>query len=86
VQGTAVAFDYMQWLQNERGVNVRTIGLVIRSIMSAAKFLYHDVSKVKASLKMVTQPVIPDHGAFGQSMQRLCACHVNRAFAAGAAW
>ena len=47
VQGTAVAFDYMQWLQSERGVNVRTLGLVIRSIMSAAKFLYHNVSKAR---------------------------------------
>ena len=47
MQGTAVAFEYMQWLQNERGVNVRTLGLVIRSIMSAAKFLYHDVSRVR---------------------------------------
>lgn len=44
VQGVAVAFEYMQWLQNERRVNVRTIGITIRSIMSAAKFLYHDVS------------------------------------------
>lgn len=48
-----MAFEYMQWLQDERGVNVRTIGLTIRSIMSAAKFLYHDVSQVIPQSPMV---------------------------------
>lgn len=40
-QGVAVAFEYLQWLHDVRGVNVRTKGLVIRSIMASCKFLYH---------------------------------------------
>jgi len=45
-QGVAVVFDYVQWLTGERGVNVRTEGIVLRSIMAAAKFLYHAESTV----------------------------------------
>lgn len=47
--GVAVAFDYIQWLTEERSLSVSTEGLVIRSIMSAAKFLYHSQSTVGPS-------------------------------------
>jgi hypothetical protein len=41
-----VTFEYCQWLVTERGVNVRTELLALRSILYAAKFLYHDDSNV----------------------------------------
>lgn len=41
-----MVFDYVQWLTRERGVNVRTEGVVIRSIMAAAKCLWRNESKV----------------------------------------
>ena len=44
--GVAAAFDYVQWLVNERSINVRTELLVLRSVLFAAKFLYHDESAV----------------------------------------
>jgi hypothetical protein len=47
--GVEVAFDYLQWLRTERGVAVRTEGVVVRSIMAAAKFLYHPDSNVVAN-------------------------------------
>lgn len=42
----ALPFDYIQWLTDQRGVSASTEALVIRSIMSAAKFLYHAQSEV----------------------------------------
>lgn len=45
--GVAIAFEYIQWLVDERDINVRTEGLVVRSIMQAAKFLYHQQSTVQ---------------------------------------
>ena len=44
--GVALAFEYIQWLVSQRHISVRTEGLVIRSIMAAAKHLHHDKSKV----------------------------------------
>ena len=44
--GVALAFEYIQWLLSERQISVRTEGLVIRSIMAAAKHLHHDKSQV----------------------------------------
>jgi hypothetical protein len=46
-EGVQVAFDYLQWLSGERGVGVRTERLALRSLTQAARFLYHDVSKVQ---------------------------------------
>jgi integrase len=45
-KSVSLAFDYCQWMVNERGVNVRTELLALRSILFAAKFLYHEESKV----------------------------------------
>jgi hypothetical protein len=86
LQGTVVAFDYMQWLQSERGVNVRTLGLVIRSIMSAAKFLYHDDSKARPQPQAVKQH-FEDAGHGHQSLDVMYThsrCVIVAA--AGAAW
>lgn len=44
----AVTFDYCQWLATERGVSPRTELLVLRSVLHAAKFLYHDESDAAA--------------------------------------
>ncbi len=46
--GVALAFEYIQWLLAERQIGVRTEGLVIRSIMAAAKHVHHDKSQVRA--------------------------------------
>lgn len=35
-QGVAVAFEYIQWLGQERNVSARTEGIVIRSLMQAS--------------------------------------------------
>ena len=43
--GVALAFDYIQWLTDERSMSASTESIVIRSIMSAAKFLYHSQSE-----------------------------------------
>jgi len=40
------AFDYCQWIITVRGVNARTELLALRSILFAAKFLYHGESNV----------------------------------------
>ncbi|PSC71057.1 saccharopine dehydrogenase [Micractinium conductrix] len=45
-EGVAVVFAYMLWLQDTRKISVRTEGLVVRSAAAAAKFLYHNESKV----------------------------------------
>ena len=45
-EGVALAFEYIQWLLAERQISVRTEGLVIRSIMAAAKHVHHDSSQV----------------------------------------
>ena len=39
--GVSTAFSYMQWLVSERNVSPATEMLSIRSIIQAAKFLYH---------------------------------------------
>lgn len=44
--GVIPAFNYSQWLVNERQIAVRTELLVLRSILYAAKFLYHDQSQI----------------------------------------
>lgn len=46
--GVRLVFDYMQWLTRERGVGVRTIGLVVRAAGQAARFVHHDKSEVCA--------------------------------------
>jgi hypothetical protein len=46
-QGVAVAFEYIQWLGREKSISVRTEGLVVRSVMQLAKFLYHSDSTVR---------------------------------------
>jgi hypothetical protein len=45
-KAVGLAFEYCQWMVNERGVNVRTELLALRSILFAAKFLYHEDSNV----------------------------------------
>ena len=45
--GVALAFEYIQWLLAERQIGVRTEGLVIRSIMAAAKHVHHAKSQVQ---------------------------------------
>ncbi|KAL4540242.1 hypothetical protein Ndes2526A_g03237 [Nannochloris sp. 'desiccata'] len=45
-KAVGLAFDYCQWMVTERGVNARTELLALRSILYAAKFLYHDDSNV----------------------------------------
>lgn len=45
----ATTFDYAQWLVTERSINVRTELLVLRSVLFAAKFLYHDESAVEVN-------------------------------------
>ncbi|KAL3135319.1 hypothetical protein ABBQ32_007514 [Trebouxia sp. C0010 RCD-2024] len=40
-EGVKVAFDYMHWLAGERRISCTTEGVVIRSLMQMAKFLYH---------------------------------------------
>ncbi|GAB4819278.1 hypothetical protein N2152v2_006324 [Parachlorella kessleri] len=47
-EGVTVAFDYLQWLVSERGIGVRTERMALRAIQQAAKFLYHEESKVRA--------------------------------------
>lgn len=47
-EGVALLFDYLQWLGSERDIAVRTELLVLRSILFAAKFLYHDLSSVRS--------------------------------------
>ena len=47
----ALTFEYCQWLVNERGVNVRTELLALRSILFLTKFLYHSQSKAIAGEK-----------------------------------
>ena len=44
--GVIPAFNYSQWLVKERQIAVRTELLVLRSILYAAKFLYHDQSRI----------------------------------------
>ncbi|KAK9843821.1 hypothetical protein WJX81_007539 [Elliptochloris bilobata] len=44
--GVAVAFDYMQWL-NARGISPSTEGIAVRSLMQAAKFMYHEQSQAR---------------------------------------
>lgn len=48
-QGVSIAFDYIQWLYRERDISVRTEGLVVRSVMAAAKWLYHDESVMEVA-------------------------------------
>lgn len=48
-EGVAIAFDYIQWLYRERGISVRTEGLVIRSVMAAAKWLHHGESQMQVA-------------------------------------
>jgi hypothetical protein len=45
-KAVGLSFEYCQWMVNERGVNVRTELLALRSILFAAKFVYHDQSNV----------------------------------------
>lgn len=45
-----LTFDYIQWLKKHRKISPRTELLVLRSILFAAKFLYHDRSKVRAGV------------------------------------
>ena len=42
-----VIFDYLQWLVAERGINSNTEGVVTRSMIALAKFLFHSRSRVK---------------------------------------
>ena len=42
--GVALAFKYVQWLVDERGVSAATEMLSIRSIIQAAKFVHHNES------------------------------------------
>ena len=44
--GVIPAFNYAQWLVKERQIAVRTELLVLRSILYASKFLYHDQSQI----------------------------------------
>lgn len=44
--GVIPAFEYIQWLLKERKIAARTELLVLRSILYAAKFIYHDQSHV----------------------------------------
>lgn len=44
--GVVHAFEYIQWLHKERSISVRTELLCLRSILYAAKFLYHDTSNI----------------------------------------
>lgn len=96
--GVITAFEYVQWLTDERHIrlllplpiymrhpilsnivpinsklisthdsefvshSVMTEGLVVRSIMSGAKFLYHSESKVRSSL-ITPGAVLPHHWA-----------------------
>ncbi len=45
--GVAPAFDYLQWLAEERGVNSRTQQIMLLGLMHAAKHAYHDESQVR---------------------------------------
>ncbi len=45
--GVAVAFEYLQWLATERGANARTQQITLHGLMHAAKFTYHEQSKVR---------------------------------------
>jgi hypothetical protein len=47
--GVVVAFDYLQWLATERGANARTQQITLHGLMHAAKFTYHEESKVGAA-------------------------------------
>lgn len=40
-EGVILAFEYMQWLSEERNISTSTEGIVLRSLMQMAKFLYH---------------------------------------------
>lgn len=44
--GVQVGFDYIMWLLRERKITRQTEGLVARSLMRLAMFLYHSESKV----------------------------------------
>lgn len=44
-EGVTPAYQYIQWLATVRGVSAATEMLAIRSVIQAAKFLYHDQSK-----------------------------------------
>lgn len=41
--------EYAAWLARHRGVTPHTEGLAVRSLLSAAKFLYHDVSRARVA-------------------------------------
>jgi len=45
--GVKPAFEYIQWLVKERKIAVRTELLVLRSVLHAAKFIYHPHSKIR---------------------------------------
>jgi hypothetical protein len=45
--GVQVGFDYIMWLLRERKITRQTEGLVARSLMRLAMFLYHSESKVR---------------------------------------
>lgn len=60
--GVALAFEYIQWLLAERQISVRTEGLVIRSIMAAAKHVHHDKSQVRArAVEPLDNPPLAGH-------------------------
>ena len=45
--GVALAFDFQQWLADERRAAMSTQLLFLRSMMQCAKYLYHDKSKIR---------------------------------------
>lgn len=45
-EGVALLFDYVTWLQTIRSIGIRTEGLVLRAASAAAKYLYHEESRV----------------------------------------
>ena len=46
--GVIPAFNYIEWLVKERCISVRTELLVLRSVLFAAKFIYHDQSEAQS--------------------------------------
>ena len=55
-EGVALAFEYIQWLLAERQISVRTEGLVIRSVMAAAKHVHHDKSQARGLRCQLLRP------------------------------
>ena len=70
--GVRLLFDYIIWLQQERGIGAQTELLVIRSAMQAAKFVFHSDSKASARGR-----------GGGGAGQRLCAGERSRPEPAG---